>query len=366
MILYNKTRNSNSNSKDVRKRKPIYQLKIYNSATKREIALSEYVRNNIPFWSNFFLPICEVKTTTVRDIYQQTTDLFSTSQQTSYVLVQYNFQNDKQHKMFADFFTNIALPSLASLPLNQLGDIIYTFQNMINILHLLKEHSIVFLGLNGQNINIAEDRSCMLVQLCDGIIYRGNMYQQSEKEKENANANAIFYPIEYHFMRYMIENNIDAPTIETIDNVWNEWTTLIINTNTHIVGGALRKLKQRFIDLLYPFLNKKRENVCEYLSSSSLVVNWNIYGLNILYLRLLYRCGVRVQSNALICSFIEILLCFDSLEDTAQKLNDLLEFEFELDQEDHQNICSLLQKNKKENMNIVENTNTNMKIKMYC
>jgi len=316
--------------------KIIYKLKILDSVTKREIELSEYVRNHIPYWTTHFLPIYEVKTTTVRDIYQQTTDSFRTHQPTNHVLLRYNVRNTYQE--FIDFFSTRDTSSNQNIRL-RLGDLIHTYQNMIKLLHLLKKHSIVFIGLNCQNIHINEDRSCMLVKIDNGIVYpavvdtnfekvgqiggmRGNPAVVDRILSVNYQSkNAMFYPVEYYFMRYMTENNIYAPSIDTIENVWSEWSKMICESpiGIYFTAVVLRRLKKRFLDLLYPFINQRREKICEHLCS---LIQWNIYGLNISYLLLLLSVLKNCVDDSPLANFCrggfieDVLMSFQSLEET--------------------------------------------------
>ena len=296
--------------------KIIYKLKILDSVTKREIELSEYVRNHIPYWTTHFLPIYEVKTTTVRDIYQQTTDSFRTHKPTNHVLLRYNVRNTYQE--FIDFFSTRDTSSKQNIRL-QLGDLIHTYQNMIKLLHLLKKHSIVFIGLNCQNIHINEDRSCMLVKIDNGIIYPADVNRILSVNYQSKNA--MFYPVEYYFMRYMTENNIYAPSIDTIENVWSEWSKMICESQIGIYFTAvvLRRLKKRYLDLLYPFINQRREKICEHLCS---LIQWNIYGLNISYLLLLLSVLKNYVDDSPLANFCrggfieDVLMSFQSLEET--------------------------------------------------
>ena len=355
MILYKKPKQMIMETPS-RAVKIIYKLKILDSVTKREIELSEYVRNHIPYWTTHFLPIYEVKTTTVRDIYQQTTDSFRTHQPTNHVLLRYNVR--KTYQEFTDFFSTRVIAS-ASSSLQQniyllLGDLIHTYQNMINLLYLLKKHSIVFIGLNCENIHINEERSCMLVKIDNGIIYGslavgqiGGMRGPSAVVDKILSVNyqsknAMFYPIEYHFMRYMTENDIYAPSIDTIENVWSEWSKMICESQIRIYFTAvvLTRLKKRYLKLLYPFINQRREKICEYLcsliqqkeksTSDCHLLQWNIYGLNISYLLLLLSV-LKNHRNTLLTNFCQggfiedVLMSFQSLEETDCLFCNLIE-----------------------------------------
>jgi hypothetical protein len=299
MILYRIPKNQIENIKT----KTIYKLKVLHSETEKEIELSRFICNIIPYWSNYFLPICEVKMATVRDIYRQTTDDFLSYKKTNHVLLRYNVKQGNKYQDLSVFFSK-----LLSLSKKGICDLIYTYQNMLDILYLLNKYGIIFVGLNNENILINEDRNCLLTRMTNGFLFR-EIEIGVEEEKQHLSIlsilsikyesdNAIYYPIDYYFIRYMEENDIYAPSFHTIEMVWDEWSNIVTRSQIKqfFTEDIMMRYKRQYWERFAVFINKKKEDIYAnvydssyYILSKENLLQWNIYGLNIVYLHLLQK-----------------------------------------------------------------------------
>ena len=311
------------------------------SDTKREIKLSEHIINRIPDWMNFFFSICEVKETTVRDIYQQTTDIFRTNRTSNTVLLKYQKRNGIQMYDWNDFFKNI--PTV-----HMIKTVICSYENMMHILSLLKKHFILFVGLNHENIQINREGDIFFVEMKNSVLIT-NREREREREREKEMIDdifsiqyclekAIYYPIEYYFLRYMRENHIVSPTIETIENVWSIWVNIINKSliGVYFTDVLFRKLKRRYIDIFYPLINQKEDKIW----GSLLFYDWNVYSVNILYLSMLIKEKNIIDNHFISCFIEEVLLqlYLYSLEDITQLFYELVERYTEAEWKDILNI----------------------------
>ena len=342
MILYHPQ--NRQNEMMIIKGGPIYKLKMVDSDTKREIKLSEHIINRIPDWMNFFFSICEVKETTVRDIYQQTTNLFRTNRTANAVLLKYQKRNGIQYYHWNDFFSIRELHNRSMIHI--IKTVIRSY--MIHILSLLQKHSILFVGLNDENIQMNREGDIFFVEMKNGIIIRSLMEDdifsiQYRLEK------AVYYPIEYYFLRYMRENHIISPTMETIENVWSIWVNMINDSliGVYFTDVLFRKLKRRYISIFYPLINQKEEKIW----ASLLFYDWNVYSVNMLYLSMFIRDKNIIRNHFISCLIEEVLLHFYlyELEEITQRLSELVERYTEAEWKD---ILNLSRKKKKIKMYI--------------
>ena len=120
--------------------------------------------------------------------------------------------------------------------------------------------------------------------------------------------NAIYYPVEYHLMRYMKENDILAPSFETINIVWDNWYKMVMRTriSDFFTIKIVEMLKDRYLFTFAQLINQKD-------IGKKIEYNMNMYGVNILFLHALKEKAGEMQQP-----FIELLLCFHSLKETER------------------------------------------------
>lgn len=339
MILYHP--HNRQNEMIIFKGGPIYKLKMVDSDTKREIILSEHIINCIPNWMNYFFSICEVKETTVRDIYQQTTDIFRTNRTANTVLLKYQKRNGIQYYDWNDYFSTRELRNRSMKHMIKI--IIRSYENMIHILSLLKKHSILFVGLNDENIQINREGDIFFVEMKNGIIIKNDkggrkIDNDDIFSRQYCLEKAIYYPIEYYFLCYMKKNYIVSPTMETIENVWTIWVNVINNSliGVYFTDVLFRKLKKRYINIFYPLINQKEDKIWDSLLS----YDWNVYSVNMLYLSMLIREKNIIQNHFISCFIEEVLLHFYlyQLEEISHIFNELVEQYTEAEWKDILNI----------------------------
>jgi hypothetical protein len=346
MILYH-TQNR-QNEMMIIKGGPIYKLKMVDTDTKREIKLSEHIINHIPDWMIFFFSICEVKETTVRDIYQQTTNLFRTNRTANTVLLKYQKRNGIQYSNWNDYFSTRELHNRSIIHI--IKTVIRSYENIIHILSLLKKHSILFVGLNEENIQIHREGDIFFVEIKNSVLMTNDRDMVDDIFSiKYCLEKAIYYPIEYYFLRYMRENHIISPTMETIENVWSIWVNMINESliGVYFTDVLFQKLKRRYINIFYPLINQKEEKIW----ASLLFYDWNVYSVNMLYLSMFIREKKIIENHFISCLIEEVLLHFYlyELEEITQRLSELVERYTEAEWKD---ILNLSRKKKKIKMYI--------------
>ena len=242
------------------------QLKENNKKTKREIASSEIIKR-IPNWENLFFIVDDSQET----CFQQDHELFFfNNKDTNFILLKYRINKD-----YKTFFFN------KDFSIQNISKLIFSFQSILDKLILLKENNIHFIGFNYNNVKINENNDCILCNFENSI--SSDMLEILDFS-EFLEENYIFYPIEYHFLRYLNARNINAPTLETIESFAEEWEA---NMNFIFEENHFLKNKNNFIKNFYPFINQKVEKIYNYINKN--IDSWCLYGMNILFLYFLYN-----------------------------------------------------------------------------
>jgi hypothetical protein len=146
---------------------------------------------------------------------------------------------------------------------------------------LLKENNIHFIGFNYNNVKINKNNDCILCNFENSI---STDFIDFLDFSEFLEENYIFYPIEYHFLRYLFEHKINSPTLETIETFAEEWE---VNMNFIFDENHFSIIKNNFIKIFYPFINQKVETINNYINKN--IHSWSLYGMNILFFYFLYK-----------------------------------------------------------------------------
>jgi hypothetical protein len=149
---------------------------------------------------------------------------------------------------------------------------------------LLQENNIHFIGFNYNNVKINENNDCIICNFENSISTDSSNLIDLIDFSEFLEENYIFYPIEYHFLRYLNARNINAPTLETIESFAEEWEA---NMNFIFEENHFLKNKNNFINNFYPFINQKVEKIYNYINKN--IDSWSLYGMNVLFLYFLYN-----------------------------------------------------------------------------
>jgi len=255
------------------------KLKENNEKTKSEISSSEIIKT-IPNWENFFFIVNDYQET----CFQQDHELFFfNNKNTNFLLLKYKIKNNYEPFFLNDFST-----------IQEMKKLLFSFQSILDKIILLKENNVHFIGLNHNNVKINNNYDCILCNFENSISTDFTFFSDlSEKDY-------IFYPIEYHFFCYLITRKITAPTLETIEIFAEEWETKM---NFFFDENLFSEKKNIFINKFYPLINKKVENIYNYINKT--INNWSLYGMNILFLYFLYNSPTK---NEIIDKIIHFLL----------------------------------------------------------
>jgi len=258
------------------------KLKENNKKTKREL-LSSSIIKKIPNWKNLFFVVNDFEET----YFQQNHELFIfNNKNTNFILLKYKINNN-----YNSFFFNEELNTI-----QEIGNFIFSFQSILDKIILLKKNNIHFIGFNYNNIKINKNNDCFLCNL-ENSIY-GDLFENYDFN-EFSEKYYIFYPLEYHFIRYLILNKINSPTIETIEKIVGEWETKM---NEYFDENNFSILKNIFINNFYSFINQKVEKIYNYINKN--INSWSLYGFNILFLYFLYNLNSKNEIIEKIHNFI--------------------------------------------------------------
>jgi hypothetical protein len=250
------------------------QLKENNTKTKREIASSKIIKT-IPNWKNLFFIVNDYQET----CFQQDHELFFfNNKNTNFILLKYQINKD-----YNTFFFN------KDFSIQHISKFIFSFQSILDKLILLKENNIHFIGFNYNNVKINKNNDCILCNFENSISTDFINFIDLDFS-EFLEENYIFYPIEYHFLRYLFKHKINSPTLETIESFAEEWEA---NMNFIFDDNHFLTIKNNFIKNFYPFINQKVEKIYNYINKN--IHSWSLYGMNILFFYFLYKFFPRMK-----------------------------------------------------------------------
>lgn len=250
MILYKKyTKHPKED-----KYKLINRLTIKDETTETEIINSKKIKK-YTYWNLHFCPIYKITETTIQN------PIFSFFEtKPNYTLLKY-----KINKEYQDFYK-----------LKNIQQIIFSFLYLLDSLKILKKYNILFLNFHYQNIRIHQNNHCIIQNL------NNNPFSVNFADYESSKY--IYYPFEYHVLRYLTEHNIDFIHLDIIHIVWKEWISEMktIIPEKYLQDFSFHSLlhltKQQLIHLLH-------ENIHD----------WYLYGLIILYFPFFYSMPSVIQ-----------------------------------------------------------------------
>lgn len=244
------------------------KLQQNNSDLKREIEISNKIKQ-IDKWSYYFLPITEIQ-----DVSIMKSDEKSLKLKTDYLFLKYKLKSD-----YIDFFKYFHfIYEIKYFERKHYRPILFSFSSIIEKIILLEKENIHFIGFNHNNIKINSHTSyCILSNFnkCFLNTFDFSLFNDFQPEYY------IFYPIEYHYLKYFIEHNYSSPNIEIFEIIWKEWTSHILK-EIRIEESKIFSFKKIYFQYFYSLLQQKREKVINFLENS--IRNKGSYGCIMLYL----------------------------------------------------------------------------------
>jgi hypothetical protein len=247
MILYQK--HTKNPKKD--KYKLMNHLTIRDEKTETEIINSNKIKQ-YTYWNLHFCPIYKITETIIQKPVYTKTD---------YTLLKYKINQE-----YKDFYK-----------LKNIQQIIFSFLYLLNSLELLKKYNILFLNFNYQNIRIHQNSHCIIQNFNNTI---SDPFSVNLSDYESSKY--IFYPFEYHLLRYLTENKIDSINLDIIHIIWKEWIYEMKIPEIYFKDFSFHHLvhftKEKLIYLLNEYIYK-----------------WYLYGLIILYFPYFYSIPSVIQ-----------------------------------------------------------------------
>ena len=263
LILYNSFFLTKSKQEKIQNK-----LQQNNSEIKREIEISNKIKQ-IDNWSFHFLPIYEIQDVSIMKSDEKTLKL-----KTDYLLLKYKLKSD-----YIDFFNYFHfIYEIKYFERKHFRPILFSFSYILEKIILLEKSNIYFIGFNHNNIKInIHNHHCLLSNFNKGFLntFDFSLFKDFQDEYY------IFYPIEYHYLKYFIENNYSSPNIEIFEIIWKKWSSNILK-EIQIEESKIFSFKKIYFQYFYSLLHQKREKVINFLENS--IKNKGSYGCIILYL----------------------------------------------------------------------------------
>jgi len=253
-------------------KKEIIQNKLQqnNYDLKREIEISNKIKQ-IDKWSYYFLPITEIQ-----DVSIMKSDERSLKLKTDYLFLKYKLKSD-----YIDFFKYFHfIYEIKYFERKHYRPILFSFSSIIEKIILLEKENIHFIGFNHNNIKINSHTSYCILSNFNKCFLNTFVYDYF---KDFQPEYYIFYPIEYHYLKYFIDNNCSYTNIEIFEIIWKEWTSHILK-EIRIEETKIFSLKKIYFQYFYSLFQQKREKVINFLENS--ISKKGSYGCIILYLYL--------------------------------------------------------------------------------
>ena len=263
LILYNPFFLTKSKKEKIQNK-----LQQNNTDTQREIEISNIIRQ-IDKWSIHFSPINEIQDISIMKSDEKTIKL-----KTDYLFLKYKLKSD-----YIDFFNYFHfIYEIKYFERKHYRPILFSFSYILEKIILLEKENIHFIGFNHNNIKIN-------IHTCDCILSGFNQCFLNTLNfslfKNFQSEYYIFYPIEYHYLKYFIEHNYSSPNIEIFEIIWKEWSSHILK-EIQIKESKIFSLKKIYFQYFYSLIHQKREKVINFLENS--ISNKGSYGCIILYL----------------------------------------------------------------------------------
>ena len=263
LILYNPFFLTKSKKEKIQNK-----LQQNNTDTQREIEISNIIRQ-IDKWSIHFSPINEIQDISIMKSDEKTIKL-----KTDYLFLKYKLKSD-----YIDFFHYFHfIYKIKYFERKHYRPILFSFSYILEKIILLEKENIHFFGFNHNNIKInIHTCDCILsgVNQCFLNTFLYDYFKNFQSEYY------IFYPIEYHYLKYFIEQNYSSPNIEIFEIIWKEWSSHILK-EIQIEESKIFSLKKIYFQYFYSLIHQKREKVINFLENS--ISNKGFYGCIILYL----------------------------------------------------------------------------------
>lgn len=239
------------------KRQVVQKLVPYNFFSSNDITTSSYIIKYIPYYYEYFLPIQTYKNAKISD----SNDKF--------ILI--ITEDTGEIKRFYDLFCEKNDKKIINIYFHGFKTLLLTCQIMI-------QHQLVHFGISPNTISFVDNRP-YLHNFSHSFQLENMTDERKSKIFEKSSSYNIHYPPSYHILNYIIQNNLKEVSAGIVDFVLQEY-----------IGHSI-KHGLRFEETDWTYF---REYWTKYLLSKKNIdalfqesLNWDIYGLSILYFQIL-------------------------------------------------------------------------------
>tara|TARA_Y100000591_G_scaffold331543_2_gene365793 strand:+ start:2709 stop:3863 length:1155 start_codon:yes stop_codon:yes gene_type:complete len=306
--------------------KYVSKIQVYNKYAKREIKIGRKIQN-IRGFENHFVPIvkhCKVNLGDIKDNETSKCDIFKKRESKKFTTMKMPFINGTD---FIDFMIK-----------NKDNDyivnkIIFSYNHLLTSISQLIQNNILHFDLKGTNILFDYDSKLpLLIDFGLSAIINDEISDQQLKEIFYVfGADYYVWPLEVHYMAYLINENMN-PSNNDLINIVDEY----VDNNKGLIKNFslkfLKQFKEKCLDQLkfYNSMESFKEKKNYIMSYWTTIDN---YSLSIMYLKFIYFINVNgYKKNKFIEHFTELLLenidpdieKRNSIVDTIQKFNGFL------------------------------------------
>jgi hypothetical protein len=257
-----------------KKQSPLHLQKIVkiDFFSKNSISMSNYIIKNIPYYYHYFSLIESYKNIISAPFNVQ---CFKNDSATQYVIILY-----PNKQSFRQFFNSQS---------NNTFFYIEGFRRLTEILNTLKKHKIVHFNISEDSIVFSNERpflsdfshSFLTIIPCE-------IYQPTFTNR----------PPSWHLLCYLTQNKLQSASMSNIDTILHDYIDNATK-NFDLAEDFWMEFRMTWTEILQRYIHKSREEI----SKLEKPLNYDIYGLSFLYLKL----SSHIKDNIFIQKFIKLL-----------------------------------------------------------
>ena len=307
-------------------KKYVSKVQVYNKYAKREIKIGKLIQNIRGFTSHFdpIVKHCQVKLGEIKDDEKSKCDIFKKKDSKKFTTMKMPFINGTD---FIDFM-------IQNKDNNYIvNKIIFSYNHLLLSINKLLQSNILHFDLKGTNILYDYDTKLpLLIDFGLSSIIEDEISDEQMQEIFYVfGADYYVWPLEVHYMAYLVNENKD-PTNDELINIADEY----VDNNKALIKNFspsfLKRFKESCLDQL-----KFYNNMESYSERKTYIMSfWKTfdnYSLSIMYLKFIYFINVNgYKKNKFISHFTELLLenihpnpeIRNSITETVQTFNGFL------------------------------------------
>jgi hypothetical protein len=253
-----------------------YQQKIVPLSffSKNAIFISKFVKDTIPFYYHHFLPVLSYKPV-----------LINGSITDKYIVIE-------SKKVKTQKFQEIII--ICSNKKKQLFLFLESFHCLYETCKVMQKYNLVHFNLCEDSIIFTNERP-YIQDFSQSFLMSEITEERKNKLFETYQPKLKYRPPSWHLFCYISQNNIQSPSLNTIDIVFNDYINLDISQDFTL------EFRQIWTQRLEKFIHKSKDEIFQELLKESKY--WDMYSLSFLYLKHFHM----IKENIFTQNLFEIL-----------------------------------------------------------